>query len=234
MLPLSVAPRPHKRKARLRMAAGPFAFCSFCCCRWLASFFDADCQLLVIWRVPFDPWLLFFMPRPHLHKSSIVVLVLAAVVAVLIDVPGRVTGGTLGEDQTTEFEHGWPWGYLHRENFRHYDIEEVPPERQAYMVADFGVYEVDVRRNLPRWSIPWLTADNWPFWDAAHDQKSHWRFSAWILLADLFLASCIVAILVGVWEWRRRRRPSICSFRLADLLLFVVHSSQDQDAWKGR
>ena len=54
------------------------------------------------------------MPRPHLHKSSIIVGLIVAVLLVLIEIPGRVVGGLGGSNPSKVFEHGWPWVHLRR------------------------------------------------------------------------------------------------------------------------
>jgi hypothetical protein len=141
------------------------------------------------------------MPRPRLHKSSFVVLALGAMTAILVEVPGRVVREMPWAQQTTEFQHGWPWVYLRRE-------------------SDFLKPNVAFLKNLPRWSIPWLSAKNWEFWHATH--KEHPSVNLWNLVADFFAALLIVAALGAAWEWRRRRRPSMWSFRTADLLAAVA------------
>jgi hypothetical protein len=160
------------------------------------------------------------MSRPRLHKSSIVVALIAAFVAVLLEVPGRVIHGTSWNDRTTGktdvftiFEHGWPWVYLRRATYWHYADDDVPPERQMNGVAD-------TRSDLPMWSVPWLSAENWSIWQSYyHDDIAYWTLNWSRILWNVTTVLFAVVLLVVAWECRRRRRPHVFSFGLIELFV---------------
>jgi hypothetical protein len=166
------------------------------------------------------------MLRPRLHKSPIVVGLLLLLVAVLLEVPGRVVHGSTSNnlatgktDVYTVFEHGWPWIYLRRATYWHYADDEVPPERQIRSAA--GVQHwFDTRTDLPMWSVPWLSAENWWLWQwAYHDDTRKWTLNWPRLLLNVATVSSIVALVVAAWEYRRRRRPRVFSFGLVEMFV---------------
>ena len=150
------------------------------------------------------------MPRPHLHKSSIIVGLIVAVLLVLIEIPGRVVGGLGGSNPSKVFEHGWPWVHLRRE-IKEYNVGfSYPP---------------DPRYRLPHWGIPWLSAENWRIWEAdASVVPPRWDFNTAVMLCDLAVALLVLAGAVVCWEFLRRRRAKLFSFRfgLRGLLLAIT------------
>jgi hypothetical protein len=149
------------------------------------------------------------MYKLRLHRSSIVFGLVLAVLLVLIVAPGRVGYGAWGARNAGRlyFEHGWPGVYLRR---------EMENPRAAGAARPVTVY---VRTGLPRFGIPWLSAENWQWWGA---DKGRWRFSPWILLGDVLAGACVVAVGTWMWEWRRRRRPRLLSFGLAEILVVMT------------
>jgi hypothetical protein len=149
------------------------------------------------------------MSRPRQHKSTIVVGVLLAVALVLIEAPGRVGHGHSGarNEGRLYFEHGWPWVYLRREI-------EIPAAAGAVRPA--SVY---VRSGLPRFGIPWLSAENWQWWRA---DKKRWQFSGWVLFWDVLAAAGVVGLGTWAWERRRRRRTRLLSFGLAEAIVAMT------------
>ena len=149
----------------------------------------------------------------RLHYSTFAVGLLMATALVLIEAPGRVGHGSWAGRAiyTTYFEHGWPWVYHRREALDFRRGGTIPPSPAS------------VRTGLPRFGIPWLSAENWRLWEANDERTPHpWRFSGWMLFCNATVALFVVGFSVVAWEFRRRRRPRLLSFRLADLMLIVT------------
>ncbi len=143
------------------------------------------------------------MPRARLHRSSVVVGVIAACLLVLLCVPGRIY--ELYPGSSIKFEHGWPLVYLRRETV------VTPPT-----ATTFKNYRSSLD-SLPMGGIPWLSADNWRFWEAADFTDTPRReFSPVDLAFDALLLLLLLTSIVILFEYRRRRRASILSFSLTD------------------
>ncbi|HEY3393366.1 MAG TPA: hypothetical protein VGK58_11710 [Lacipirellulaceae bacterium] len=160
------------------------------------------------------------MPRPRLHKSSIVIALIAAFIAILIEVPGRVDYGTTrirptGLEVRTTFDHGWPWVFLRRTTLGYYADDEVPQERRLKLHPNaFIPLGFDERTDLPMWSVPWLSAENWLFWEAdMSGAPPRWEFDPIALSCNLAIALLLFAGVVAAWEFWRRRREGPLSFR---------------------
>ena len=151
------------------------------------------------------------MAKPRLHKSSIVLGILIALLLLLINVPGRVVDYLPGFSKT--FEHGWPSVYLRRQT-----REPSRPSLKLTRVA---------RRNapaqLPAWGIPALSGENWAFWQShiAFDSP-RWHFSAINLMINIAMSLIVLFVFVAAWEFRRRRRPHLLSFTIADILIVTT------------
>jgi hypothetical protein len=160
------------------------------------------------------------MPRPCLHKSSIVVGVLVGTILVLIMIPGRIVDGTPSTWMT--FEHGWPFNYLRRQAKGN---APAPGYFNYYRIRAIDVAE------RPMWGIPWLTVDNWRFWEAItevtrNNKRIHfWEFNGIALACDLASALLVLAGVVAMWELRRRRRAGLLSFRVSDMLVAIASTS---------
>jgi hypothetical protein len=150
--------------------------------------------------------------RVRLHKSSVVVGLLVAGLLFLIIVPGRIIHGT--PSTTLTFEHGWPFNYLRREA----QGRAAPTPFIMYRGWD------DVAER-PMFGVPWLAAANWRLWEATTDESKgdhesyRWTFDGRVLLANIAIATLVVIAAMAAWETRRRRRPRLYAFNLADLLL---------------
>jgi hypothetical protein len=153
------------------------------------------------------------MTFPRLHKSTIVVAIIAVLLLVITGVPGRVVMWQPYDYST--FEHGCPFVYL---------------RRQARLEAiTFGDPIIFVFRKealttfLPMYGIPWLSTDNWKLWEAdPNDGEPLRQFNPWCLLADVAIAMIVLSAVVAVWEFRRRRRGSLFSFSLVDMFVAVA------------
>jgi hypothetical protein len=160
------------------------------------------------------------MSRPRLHKSTLVVGLLVALVLVLIEVPGRVVNGiwSAGAIGEAHYEHGWPWVYRFRiqGNAIGSLLTNTPTGRW-----------LEVRSDLPHRGVPWLSAPNWRFWEnrapaSQLEEPQVSRFNDFLLLADGAVALAIVAVAVMAWEVRRRRRPRALSFRTSEMLIALT------------
>jgi hypothetical protein len=167
------------------------------------------------------------MPRPRLHKSSIIVGLIVALLLVLVNIPGRVVGGMGGEFASKVFEHGWPRVYLRREAGKRPTAEfyTSPEGQQLALSYSPVIYPLNVRSDLPRWGIPWLSVENWRFWEAdtmaVPPRRVFSRVNQlWNIAVSLLLLSGVVA----VWQFWRRRRATLLSFRfgLRGLLLAIA------------
>jgi hypothetical protein len=168
------------------------------------------------------------MSLPRLHKSTIIIGLFAAVVAVLLEVPGRVVSGSAFIDtEVNEIEHGWPWVYLRRDVRLEGPDFDVPANRQMrWKVPSFSPPEFETWADLPMGGVPWLRPANWRFWQSIDDGGTRRRdFNVVRLLTDIAVALCLVIAIAAAWEFRRRRRPHILSFGIADMLLAVTAAS---------
>jgi hypothetical protein len=153
------------------------------------------------------------MPRTRLHKSSIVIGLIFLALLALIMIPRRIVRGEPSSWMT--FEHGWPFTYLRRET----EGTASAPPFVMYRPWHAEVYE------RPMLGIPWLAADNWRFWEASINaavvghESAHWEFKLQWLLIDLAAAAVLLPLIIAAWEVRRRRRPSVIAFGLADVLV---------------
>jgi hypothetical protein len=166
------------------------------------------------------------MPRPRLHKSSFVVGLIVALLLVIIAFPGRIVSGIGGTNVSKVFEHGWPWIYLRRETAERYAPPSVTTMEELSLVLSFSpvAYTLDIRSDLPGWGIPWLSAENWRFWES--DTKAvppRWVLNPAALCCNIAIALVLLAGIVAAWEFRRRRRmrPFSFGFSLRGLLLAV-------------
>jgi hypothetical protein len=161
------------------------------------------------------------MPRLRLHKSTIVLGSLLACALVLTMIPGRVVD--YQPSFWKKFEHGWPYVYLRRRT-------EAPTTwtTSQGMTLTLAYQPVVLNRRdyasyLPAYGIPWLCGENWLLWQPqAEDGFRRWEFSFPIFLLDIAVGVLVVAGLVAAWELRRRRRPGLFSFALADMLWAVT------------
>ncbi len=150
------------------------------------------------------------MRRPRLHKSSIVIGALAAAALVLICLPGRVYDQYPGA--YSRYEHGWPFIYLRRETEQSSALASVtwPAIRNAL-------------QTLPMSGVPWLSVENWKFWQSdTRPEFSRWEFSGEILAADIFVVMALLLAMVFAAEYRRRRRSSMLSVSLAELFVLLT------------
>jgi hypothetical protein len=164
------------------------------------------------------------MRRPRLHKSSIVVGLIVALLLVLIETPGRVVSGYGGTSSLKVFEHGWPWIHLRRESYDRAPPEFVKSSDGRWLALMYSPVwnPLDIRTDLPRWGIPWLSADNWRFWESyPQDDPPRWTLHIVNLVCNLAVALVVLSSTVAVWEIRQRRRSEPVSFRfgLRGLLL---------------
>ncbi len=164
------------------------------------------------------------MPRPRLHKSSVVVGAIVAILLVLIEIPGRVIDGAHGPNASLVFEHGWPWIYLRRETVEPPLTYTTPEGLTLFPAINWIAFEIPW--SLPNWGIPWLSSANWRFWQASKESGTlHWGFNGVVMFSDIAVALFVVAAIIAAWEFRRRRRPSLLSFGLADMFLVVASVS---------
>ncbi len=121
----------------------------------------------------------------------------------------------------TLYEHGWPWPHLVRCTCTEVSpspatLADVPqPKREASEPAmQFAVI-------LRRWKgndhqietpITWSNYDSWPFW------SDHWRLNTPALLANLLVASALLAATIILTEIWVRRRGGFLRLRIVDLL----------------
>jgi len=136
-------------------------------------------------------------PWYRLHLSTILMLIFAAVVLVLLVVPGDPSELLLFDSgayffEETRFEHGWPAVYLCRE----------------VVDANSSGDQLDTR-------FPWLSNQAWRYTDSASS------FRLTMLMLDLAVAIGILVALCAAVEWRRRRHRRVWQFSLAEVLLLT-------------
>ncbi len=150
--------------------------------------------------------------RRRLHASTWFVVALALVAWLLAEVPARIEGrydagvflGGYWEDQSSQFEHGWPLTFLVRENgqnsiddYEHWritrDVEEI---RAGALVADILL------------GLAGLLAIGWCY--------ERWRRSRTrllrITLRETLLVTLLAAMVCG-WSIERYRRAPGCARR---------------------
>jgi hypothetical protein len=132
----------------------------------------------------------------RLHVSTYVVLLLAAGVLFILNVPGQYVpyvGMPADEDPSDlrmvreRLEHGWPLSYLVRD------------DRFYFFRAPSGQWEL---RSTPIWSL----------------NEDFVSFSLWRLLADGSVALCLMAVVGFLAEYWRRQRRRVWQLRISDLL----------------
>lgn len=168
------------------------------------------------------------MARPRLHMSSIVVGTVIALLVVLIEMPGRVVSGDIGGEPSMVFEHGWPWAYLRREIVeRPVLVPSTTAEGPSFAPCFLSPFSpLDIRTDLPRWGVPWLSAANWQFWEVDElGEPLHWRFHGGIATADFLAAAAVATIAMAAWELRRRRHPRLLCFGLSSLFVLITLAS---------
>jgi hypothetical protein len=148
----------------------------------------------------------------RLHRSSVVVGCIAALLLVLLCVPGRVYDWDPGF--SSKHAHGWPFVYLRREVYIGSTIGTAPVVSKGYRES------LDL---LPMEGIPSLSADNWRFWES-RDLLDNPRceFSPTTLAADAALALLFLAAIVMLFEYRRCRRASLLGFSLGDVFVILT------------
>jgi hypothetical protein len=152
------------------------------------------------------------MHVPQLHKSTIIVGLITAALAVLICIPGRTVKWQPYSYAT--YEHGWPYVFLRRQS----RLEPLP-----YGDPMIIVFHKDGVMSLPNYGIPWLGANNWKVWSVdPRGLLAPRKFHPWHLIADTAAAAAVIAVVTGTWEFRRRRRASPLAFSLGDMLAAVT------------
>jgi len=164
------------------------------------------------------------MPKLRLHKSSVVVGVAMAMLLALICIPGRAVDYQPILSKT--FEHGWPLTYLRRQT----DQTVWSNVNGMQLTLSFTPVLLDRResvRRIPMLGIPWLNADSWMIWDAEVDDNGEAKWQVWPAAfgVDVATTSVVLAITILAWEYRRRRRPSVFTFTLADLFVAITSVS---------
>lgn len=104
------------------------------------------------------------MFRGRLHKSSIVIGLLVALLLVLLNIPGRLVDHQTSTGNT--FEHGWPFVFLRRLTDEPGTVVEYLGKPISVAFAPVWLTRRDAVQYLPMWGIPWLSAVNWQFWEA--------------------------------------------------------------------
>lgn len=146
------------------------------------------------------------MFRAHLHRSSVVVGIVIAMVLVLLCVPGRIYDWDPG--LSAKHAHGWPFVCLRREVYLGSITGTAPVISKTYQES------LDL---LPMAGVPWLSVANWRFWESRDLLNNPRReFNPFALAADAAVAALLVAAIVMLFEFRRRRRSSVFSFSLMD------------------
>lgn len=107
----------------------------------------------------------------RLHRSTWVILLLAAAVLAVIIVPGEYVGLEsthrfgLPPPYTTwlNYDHGWPWTFL----------------QCQYSPQSLGISPRPGGLPLPARGVPWLEARGWSFTGAATRQPNHYPRGEW-------------------------------------------------------
>jgi hypothetical protein len=149
------------------------------------------------------------MRAPRVHKSSVILGLLALGMMTLIIVPGEIIsplGGNFGGGYVAKYAHGWPLTFVTRSYF-----------------YDFATSEKTFP-DIPKWYVPWIAWDSWQLWESSEefaDQGSN-QIRVAALLLDLLAWLAIPAAFAAAWEWRRRRQLRWRRFRLVDLFLLTT------------
>jgi hypothetical protein len=135
--------------------------------------------------------------RRRLHKSSLLVAVLAAIVMARLVIPGleldyRAEAIPSQYDGRMRFDHGWPLTYMER--FVPFDSANGPAAE--YVTATFRA----------RWAV-WVGERR--------------DLQVFTLIADACLATAIIVGVAAAWERRRRRRAHAWQLRISEMLLLV-------------
>jgi hypothetical protein len=140
-------------------------------------------------------------PWRRLHGSAYVVLLLAAAVLFLLNVPGQYTVHVdMSEREPFErlrhlgigferIEHGWPWSWLVRDE-THDHIDPATNERRFTKI--------------------------WSFSEDFHS------FSGWALFGNILAACLVLAVVTVSFEYWRRQRYHIWQLRVTDLLALTA------------
>ena len=150
------------------------------------------------------------MTRPRLHKSSLIVGLLALALMSVIVLPGSESGSLdpfLAGLGIKEFDHGWPTVFLHR-----------PVGNPSFIWCQYG-WRPGYYPSEPLWGVPWLSWNAWMPW---RDTETEYEFHLGALFVDLGIMFAIVGMSVAAWEWRRRRRRRVFQFRVTELLLLTT------------
>lgn len=163
----------------------------------------------------------------RIRWSTWLVVVLAAGVMAVVEIPGRRTG-------PTTYAHGWPWAYLERD----YDLDHnFSFSSSSYNLAQTpsSVGDVNRRRDLETEgeAEQRKVAERNELWTnigaslATEDEMNPWGFTNIArrrfgsALPDILISIFLVAAVAWAWQrWRLRRRFRL-QFRLRTLLIAV-------------
>lgn len=142
-------------------------------------------------------------PRGRPHRSTLVVTLVAMLVLVFWNVPGKwVRQASLdpysNAPTISHFEHGWPWTYLVR--------ADEDRRRQMYGF-DFGEADKDVPRTIH------------PYFQLRSGVQA---FRPWSLAVNVGVVAGLVVALGAAFEVWRRQRNHIFQFHLRDLACAFV------------
>lgn len=144
-------------------------------------------------------------PWYRLHRSTLGVVLLAAIVLVLIILPGENMDMINYPPRgiTCYFEHGWPWVFQ-----KQILLDNFYAKCTTIPIRDIG-------ESIPPWAVP----EGWIFFaDTTY-------FSPIYLFLDILAAAAILTFISFFLEWRRRRRNlRIWQFSLLEICVlgFVV------------
>lgn len=135
--------------------------------------------------------------RWKLHRSTLVVGAIAAILMALTNLPGSTCSpSALGvanlKISSGVYDHGWPWVIAR-------SVDPSVPSPFAISVA--STVRPDERWH---WSLEWRD------------------FSAVAAVGDMALALAIVLGIGALWEWRRRRLNSVWQIRLTDVFALTL------------